>query len=88
MKSKTKKPVVIRSVTVRSSIQLKSFQHLHIEASADVPDGEAPEYVVDKLKAFVAKELKVAKEGRVVPQPAVQGRFLDDLKNERTAELG
>jgi hypothetical protein len=71
--------VKIKSVTVRSSIQLKSFQHLHIEASADVPLGEEPEAVVDQLKSFVAKELKIAKEGRVVPQPAVQGRFLDTL---------
>lgn len=80
MKRTRRKAVVIKSVTVRSSIQLKSFQHFHVEASADVPVGEEPEYVVDKLKAFVAKELTRAKEGRVVPAPPVQGRFLDYVR--------
>lgn len=69
-----RKPVKITSVSFRSNIALDSkFNHIHIEASADVPAGERPETVVDQLKTFVARELKRAKEGVVPPQPV--GRF-------------
>ena len=77
------KQVKIKTVSVRSSIQLKSFQHFHVEASADVPVDTPPELVVDQLKEFVAGELNRAKEGRVVPAPPVQGRFLDTLDRTR-----
>ena len=79
MRRKTVKKVAIKTVAVRSSIQLKSFQHFHVEATADVPEGEEPAYVIDQLKAFVALELTRAKEGKVAPAPPVQGRFLDVL---------
>lgn len=67
------KKLRVKSVTFRSSVQLKSFQHAHIEASADVPEGVNPSVVVEFLKEFVANELRVAKEGEVRPEPA--GRF-------------
>jgi hypothetical protein len=37
------------------------YNHVHIEATADVPAGERPEAVIDQLKLFVAAELKRAK---------------------------
>jgi hypothetical protein len=67
------KKVRIKTVTFRSSTQIKSFQHVHIEACADVPEGESAEATLDTLKDFVAKELRRAKEGEVPPEPV--GRF-------------
>lgn len=64
----------IKSVSFRANVALDvKFNHVHIEASADVPEGTRPEDVVDDLKLWVSKELKRAKEGEVLPQPV--GRF-------------
>lgn len=69
------KRVKIKSVSFRANVSTAKYEHIHIEATADVPDGERPEAVLDQLKTFVAKELKFAKEGEVVPEPKVRGRF-------------
>jgi hypothetical protein len=67
------KQVKIKSVSFRSSIQLKEFQHVHIEAAADVPVGESAGHTLDVLKKFVAAELRRAKEGEV--PAAREGQF-------------
>lgn len=63
-------------VSFRSSIQIKDFQHVHIEAGANVPPGADPRMVIDELKKFVAEELRAAKDGRM-PTPRPAGRFRD-----------
>lgn len=66
----------IKSVSFRANTSLDSkFNHIHIEASADVPLNERPEAVLDALKKFVAKELKFAKEGQVETAPARRFRI-------------
>lgn len=72
--------VVIKTLSFRSSLQLKPFQHVHIEATADVPAGATPGVVMEVLKAYVAAELRIAKEGFPTPQPHVDGRFRDLLE--------
>lgn len=55
------------------------YQHVHVEASADVPKGEDPALTLDKVKRFVAQELQRARTGgKPVPQER-QGRFSDML---------
>lgn len=72
------KTATVTSVTFRSSVPGdQRFQHYHVEATASVGEGEDPSAVLDAVKAFVARELKRAKTGRVEPQPPVQGRFQD-----------
>lgn len=78
-KSKTsisKNPFKIDRVSFRSSIELKPYQHAHIEASAAVGSNDDPSQVLDNLKRFVADELTYAKEGDKRP---VAGRFSDYL---------
>ena len=82
-KTVRKSKAVIKTVSFRANLaqssassSLERYQHLHIEATADVPAGEDPRAVLDDLKVFVAQELKVAKEGETPkPQPAVRGSF-------------
>lgn len=70
--------VKIKSVTFRSSIPgAKQFQHLHVEASADVPPGANASDILDGVKAFVARELVRAKDGQTPKPAARQGRFSD-----------
>ncbi len=73
-----KKVLSIKSVSFRSSIPVEKFQHVHIEASADVPQGTDPSTVVDRLKVFVAAELRRARDGQK-ETVAKQGRFRDLL---------
>lgn len=71
-----RKPEVrIDRVTFRSSVQIRDFQHAHVEASATVPPGVTPEDALDKVKRFVAKELLIAKEGRVRQPVQPEGSF-------------
>lgn len=75
------KPIAIDRVTFRSSIQIKQFQHVHVEAGAAVPEGADPSAVLHRVKQFVAAELRRAKEGdRPVQQPR-PGRFPDMLNS-------
>lgn len=69
---KNRSIVKITSVSFRSSVQLKPFQHVHVEATAQVLPGQTADRVLDLLKTFVANELRRAKEGDVLP---VAGRF-------------
>jgi hypothetical protein len=56
------KKIKIKSVSFRANMPLDNrYNHVHIEATADVPAGERPEAVIDQLKLFVAAELKRAK---------------------------
>lgn len=64
----------VTSVSFKSCIEIKPYQHAHVEMTATVAPGEDPSTVLDQLKVLVAAELKAAKEGRV-PQPEVTGRF-------------
>jgi hypothetical protein len=70
-----KKSTVIKSVSFRANVEIKSFRHIHIEAAADVPNGRTPESVIDDLKTFVAKELQIAKDGEQQPVAVRQRRF-------------
>lgn len=76
----SKNPAGIKHVSFRSSIELKPYQHAHIEASADVSPNEDPAGVLDRLKVFVAEQLIFAKEGDKRP---VAGRFSDLLTSKR-----
>jgi hypothetical protein len=76
-------PVKIKSVTFRSSIPTGTkFQHLHVEASADVPAGANPSAVLDGVKAFVARELVRARDGEKPKPVARPGRFQDELHGQ------
>lgn len=66
----------IKSVSFRSNIEVGRFQHLHIEMSADVAEGETAREVLDALKNAVAMELIRAKNGE---QVKVDGKFTDLL---------
>lgn len=69
----------IKTLSVRSSIEIGRFQHLHIEATADVT-GNTPEATLDELKQFVADQLIRARLGdKPQPRPK-QGRFNDMLQ--------
>lgn len=80
--------VRIKSVSFRSCVSIGSYQTVHVEASADVLLNQTPEQVVDKLKVFVAAELRRAKEGdpkKIVERREViarQGRFRELLDAE------
>lgn len=65
----------IKSVSFRSNFAVDGkYNHIHVEACADVPVGVNPQAVLDELKDFVANELRRAKEGEpVVQNPS--GRF-------------
>lgn len=80
------KPVTrIRSVSFRSSVQIKSFQHVHVEASADVPLNRTPESVLDDVKKFVARELLRAKNGEIkqeTRQVLTRGGAFKDLLSD------
>jgi hypothetical protein len=52
--------VKITNVTFRSSVQLQPFQHVHVEMSASVGDGEDPTVVLDLVKGLVAAQLQRA----------------------------
>jgi hypothetical protein len=64
----------IKTVTFRSNIELKPYTHAHIEVSVDVPPNTKPEAALEFAKSWVAKELKIAKDGNRQPT----GRFLSD----------
>lgn len=50
-----------------------SYKHAHIRAGAEVPSGESPQDTLDKVKDFVAGELRRAKgEVKTVVTP---GKF-------------
>lgn len=53
----------ITRVVFRSSIQITTFQHAHIEAEAFIEQHENPSEVLEQLKGFVIEELKIAKKG-------------------------
>jgi hypothetical protein len=65
----------IKTVSFRANVDIEKFRHVHVEASADVPAGVDPRSVVDDLKAFVAAELRRAKEGEVPASVRSDGRF-------------
>lgn len=58
-------PVKIRSVSFRANLAIDKFQHIHIEATADVPKDHEPEQVIEELKDFVARELIRARDGAI-----------------------
>jgi hypothetical protein len=66
----------ITSVSFRANCAVdggQKFNHVHIEATAQVDAGKSPAFVLDCLKEFVAEELRIAKgEVRTVVTP---GRF-------------
>lgn len=64
----------IDRVTFRTSIELEKFQHAHVEASAPVSAKEKPEAVMEELKTFVIRQLKVAKYGEAISPPPKTGR--------------
>lgn len=54
----------IKQVSFRGNIAVDGkFQHVHIEAIADVPPGEDPSVTLDVLKEWVGEELKVSRDG-------------------------
>jgi hypothetical protein len=61
---KRKQLTVIKSVSFKANCSVEGrFNHVHIEAAADVPIGVSPRAVLEDLKEFVATELKRAKDG-------------------------
>lgn len=61
----TPKPSRITHVSFRSSISgAAQYQHLHVEATAEVGANDDPTVVLDGLKVFVARELHRARFGR------------------------
>lgn len=53
----------------RSSVPLANFQHAHLEVEALVSENEDPRVVLEELKMFVAEELAIVRDGRVVRRP-------------------
>lgn len=64
----------IKTLSVKSNVQVAPYVHLHIEAGADVELGENPVTVLDGLKEFVSGQLRRAVEGD--PLPPTTGRFV------------
>lgn len=83
---KSNEEIVIKTVSFRGNIAVgeeRSFQHVHVEATADVPKGDDPTRVLEALKEFVARELKVARHGaspRPVQAPIVRLPFADRIR--------
>lgn len=74
----------ILTVSFRANLPLKNFQHVHVEACAEVDHagGETPSMALEALKRWVAEELLLAKEGdQPVTPPTVRGRFQDLLRS-------
>ena len=70
------KKYTIKSVSFRGNVAVDGkFNHVHVEAAADVPAGANPQAVLDELKEFVAAELRRAKEGEPVQVQRPSGRF-------------
>lgn len=57
-----KKRSAITKVSYRDSIEVRPYQHAHIEAEATVPKGEDPAEVLAALRDFVRAELVKARE--------------------------
>lgn len=62
--------ITIKTVSFRGMLMIGQYQNLHLEASADVPEGRTARETLDHLKKFVATELKRAKDGQVVLPPS------------------
>lgn len=73
------KAATIKTVRFRASIELKPYNHIHIECEAEVGT-EDPALVLADLKMFVAAQLKAAKEGTVPVAQTASGRFQDLLR--------
>jgi hypothetical protein len=74
--------VAIKSVSFRGNIATSiqnRFQHVHIEAAADVLPDQSPREVLDFLQEFVARELKRARDGETAPPVPRSSRFADRL---------
>lgn len=72
-------PVKIKTISFRSMIELRRFQHAHIEVTADVPVGGGAADTLNELKHFVAEQLRIVKEGRTVqPAPGSFRSLLED----------
>jgi hypothetical protein len=77
-RSTTKKEVVIKTVHFRANLapdEDERFQHIHIEAVADVHEGFTPRQVLDALKTFVHGELQRAAQGEAPAEVRRPGRF-------------
>lgn len=71
-RGKASKVKVVR-VSFRSSVEIKPYQHAHVELTADVLPGQTVAQVLDDLKLQVAAELRRAKTGEVPTEKS--GRF-------------
>lgn len=71
-----RKLIKIKSVSFRANVSVDGkYNHIHIEASADVPEGRKPEDVLETLKGWIAYELRKAKEGEAQVPVVPTGRF-------------
>jgi len=69
------RPTVIKTVSFRANMPLEGkYQHIHIEAAADVPEGCSATEVLDDLKSWVGTELRRARHGEAVRE-VPPGRF-------------
>lgn len=72
----------ITHVSFRSSISgAAQYQHLHVEATAEVAQGDDPSKVLDGLKVFVAQELHRARFGKQHAQDPSVLSFEDIFKH-------
>jgi hypothetical protein len=55
----------VTSVSFRSSVQIGSFQHAHVEMTATLGQGDTPAKALASLRDLVAKELARVKAGDV-----------------------
>lgn len=88
MAPKITTPTRIKTVSFRANIRRKAFETIHIEATADVLLNQTPEKVLHDLKAFVARELRVAVNGvrpRPIPPPQ---RSFDAMFNNGEQDPG
>ena len=66
----------IKSVTFRANVPVSGqYQHVHVEAAADVAPGDSPSDVIDMLKDFVRSELLAAKNGEPMPKVIARRTF-------------
>ena len=71
----------VKTITFGSSIQIKPYQHAHVQMTAELGRGETPKEALEELRKMVAEELLVTRDGvEVVRQVRARtGSFADLL---------
>lgn len=71
----------IKTVTVRCNIELKPYQHVHVEMTAELAPSDSVGGVIDELKKRIAVELMISKFGSSDASP------MTDVLQQASAEV-